>query len=271
MGVCRARPRLDLGTVNAASFAGPGVAMVVTLAQVRASDPAPQPPGAACLMTVISAPQSGRLGHLVYVNGRYGQFARQFVVPRNPQSPEQQRNRSNFAAVASRWRMLTPEQRFAWCLAAASKYITTRAGRKVPLTGYHYFVSVNNRRAFLGLPQFDLPPAEPSFSPNPVAELVATNSGGTVSLKLRVPSPPAQYTLVQGAAPVSAGVSCVQHFPFLGLLPPPTDGWTDITALYAARYGLPAAGTVVFIRTCQHIDGWADVPKLTSALISAPT
>jgi hypothetical protein len=116
-------------------------------------------------------------------------------------------------------------------------------------------LSVNNRRADLDLPQFDLPPAEPVFSPNPVAELVITNAGGKITLKLRVPSPPAQYTLVQGAIPVRTGVRFVQHFPFLGLLPPPTDGWSDITELYVARYGVPKAGTAIWIRTCQHTAG----------------
>jgi hypothetical protein len=99
--------------------------------------------------------------------------------------------------------------------------------------------------------------------------LVATNTKGTITLKLRVPSPPAQYTLVQGAAPVSTGVRCVQHFPFLGLLPPPNDGWSDITELYVARYGVPPVGTVIFIRTCQHFDGSTDVPKLTNARVLA--
>jgi hypothetical protein len=75
---------------------------------------------------------------------------------------------------------------------------------------------------------------------------------------------------VQGAAPVSAGVRCVEHFPFLGLLPPPTEGWSDITELYVARYGLPPVGTIIFIRTCQHLDGSTDVPKLTSARVPAP-
>ncbi len=89
------------------------------------------------------------------------------------------------------------------------------------------------------------------------------------SLKLRVPSAPAQDTLVQGARPVSAGVSCVQRFPFLGLLPAAVDGWSDITALYVARYGRPQVGSVVFIRTCQHVDGWVDLPKVTSALVPA--
>ncbi len=130
-------------------------------------------------------------------------------------------------------------------------------------------MGVNSRRAELGLPQFDLPPAEPTFSPNPVAELVITNTGGAITLKLRVPSPPAQYTLVQGAAPVSTGIRCVQHFPLLGLLPPVTDGWSDITELYVARYGVPPVGTVVFIRTCQHSEGSSDLPKLTSARVPA--
>ena len=131
--------------------------------------------------------------------------------------------------------------------------------------------SENTRRADIGLPQLDLPPAAPAFTPNPVAELVITNTGGKITLKLRVPTPPAQYTLVQGAAPVRTGVRCVQHFPFLGLLPPPTDGWSDITELYVARYGVPKAGMAICIRTCQHIDGWTDAPKVARARVLAAT
>jgi hypothetical protein len=81
---------------------------------------------------------------------------------------------------------------------------------------------------------------------------------------------PAQYTLVQGARPVSAGVDWVQHFPFLGLLPPPKDGWSDIAELYVARYGAPKVGMAIWIRTVQHIDGWIDVPKVTRACVLAP-
>ena len=56
---------------------------------------------------------------------------------------------------------------------------------------------------------------------------------------------------------------------FLGLLPSPIDGSSDISELYVTRYGVPPVGTVIFIRTCQHIDGWTDVPRLTSARIPA--
>ena len=176
-------------------------------------------------------------------------------------------NRGNFAAVSSRWRGLTLEQQIAWALAGAKRFIITPTGQKVALSGYSLFVSINRKRADIGLPQFDLPPAEPIFSPNPVGELVATNIGGQITLKLHVPSPPAQYTLVLGARPVRTSVRCVQHFPFLGLLTPAIDGWCDITDLYVARYGLLPVGKQIVIRTIQHIDGWTDVPKQTSALI----
>jgi hypothetical protein len=214
-------------------------------------------------MKISSIPKSGRKGSVVYLNTRYGKVARQYVRPRNPRTPEQQTHRSNLRDVLRRWRTLTPEQRAAWCIAAANKYFVTETGDQVRFNGYNFFASLNTRRADLDLPQFDLPPVEPVFGQNPVAELVVTNTGGKITLKLRVPSPPAQYTLVQGAKPVRTGVRCVQHFPFLGLLPPPKDGWSDITELYVARFGVPKAGTAIWIRTCQHIDGWTDVPRVT--------
>ena len=221
-------------------------------------------------MKISSIPKSGRKDSVVYVNSRHGKIARQYVRPRDPRTLEQQRKRSNLVAVCNRWRTLTPEQRAAWRIASANNDFVTETGRRVRLNCYNFFVSLNMRRADLGLPQFDLPPAEPVFSPNPVAELVITNTGGRITLKLRVPSPPAQYTLVQGAAPARTGVRCVQHFRFLGLLPPPTGGWSDITEPYVARYGVPEVGTAIWIRTCQHIDGWTDVPTVVRARVLAP-
>jgi hypothetical protein len=220
-------------------------------------------------MKISSIPKSGRKGSVVYLNTRHGKVAREYLRPRNPRTADQQAHRDNVRAVTGRWRTLGAAQRAAWHAATANKYFVNEAGRRVRLNGYHHFVSLNTRRADLGLPQFDLPPAEPVFSPNPVAELVATYTGGEFTLKLRVPSPPAQYTLVQGARPVRTGVRCVQHFPLLGLLPPPTDGWSDITDLYKARYGEPKPGTAIWIRTCQHIDGWIDVPKVVRARVPA--
>jgi hypothetical protein len=220
-------------------------------------------------MKISSIPKSGRKDSVVYLNTRHGKIAREYVRPRNPRTPEQQDHRGHLAAVRRRWGTLALEQRAPWRIAAANHYFITETGEQVRLNCYNFFVSLNTRRADLGLPQFDLPPTKPVFPRNPVAELVATYTGGEFTLKLRVPSPPAQYTLVQGAAPVRSGVRCVQHFPFLGFLPPPTDGWSDITDLYKARYGEPKPGTAIWIRTCQHIDGWTDVPKVLRARVRA--
>ena len=206
---------------------------------------------------------------MIYANTRHGKVARAYVPPYNPRTAQQQDHRNNVRAVTSRWRTLSTEQRAAWCVATPNKYIVNGEGRQVRLNGYHFFVSLNVRRADLGLPQFDVPPAEAVFSQNPVDELVATFTGGKFTLKLRVSGPTAQYTLVHGAAPVRSGVRYVHHFPFLGLLPPPKDGWSDITELYVARYGVPKAGTAIWIRTCQHIDGWIDVPKVVRARVLA--
>ncbi len=222
-------------------------------------------------MKIRSIPKSGRKGSVVYLKSRHGNVARQYVPPRNPRAAEQQAHRGKVRAVSCRWRTLTAEQRAAWCAGAANRTFVSKTGRPVRLNGCNFFVSLNTRRADLGLPQFDLPPAEPVFSPNPVAELVITNIADTITIKLRVASPPIRYTLVQGPAPTRSGVRCVQHFPFLGLLPAPIDGWSDITELYVARYGVPKAGTAIWIRTCQHIDGWINVPKVFRARVPAPT
>jgi hypothetical protein len=222
-------------------------------------------------MKISSIPKSGRKGSVVYFKGRYGYVARQLVSPRNPRTDEQQRHRDNVRAVTGRWRTLTPAQRATWRTAAANRDFIPESGEQVRLSGYHLFVSLNVRRADLGLPQFDLPPAEPVFSPNPVAELVITNTGGRITLKLRVPGPPIQHTLAQGPAPVRTGVRHVERFPFLGLLPPPIDGWSDITALFVDRHGVPKVGMAIWIRTSQHVDGSIDVPKVVRARVPVPT
>ena len=220
-------------------------------------------------MKIESIPKRGRKGNVIYSETRHGKVAREYVPPLNPRTAQQQAHRRNVGAVLGRWGTLTDEQQAAWRVAAANKWFVNDEGRQVRLNCYNFFASLNIRRADLNLPQFDLPPAEPVFDKNPIDELAASLADGVFRLKLRVPSPPAQYTLVYGAAPVRSGVRYVQHFYFLGLLPPPTDGWSDITELYVARYGVPKVGTAIWIRTCQHIDGWTDVPKVARARVLA--
>ena len=209
---------------------------------------------------VSCAPRSGRVGDEVYVRSRYGQIVRKFVPPRNPRSPRQQANRANFGALASQWHGLTPEAQSAWCVRAE----TDRTG----LSGYHYFMKLNPARVHIGLTRLDLPPDHvPALPVNPVSEAVVTNTGGTPNIKLYVPSPPAEFTLVEVTGPVSAGVRCVTGYCYVGLLPASENSYSDITALIVARYGQLIPGQAFWIRVRQQVDGWMDEPKVFRVVI----
>jgi hypothetical protein len=216
-----------------------------------------------------SVPESGKVGPFVNLSTRYGQVVKQLSVPRDPRAPGQLACRSNMAYVARRWQFLTDEQRTAWYLTAANSAVMGFLGRSTSLPGYDLYVQMNVFRMSIGLSVFDLPPALPLFSPNPAAELLATIEGDVFTLKLHVLSQPAEHTLVLGARPCSPGRRCVQHFPFLGFLPAPVDGWCEITDLFVNRYGVPAPGRAIFIRTRQHINGWNDPPKQVRAIVPA--
>ena len=234
----------------------------------RATDQSRSRPGPASIMAKkLDVPQSGKLGTTVNVNTRYGQIQRQYVKPKDPKTPAQMMIRSNLARVSARWRAITEEQRQAWTAGGRDAETQRRLGRSTYLTGSQFFNKVNCARVDIGLEELDDPPQIPEFAENPVGDLTITNSRGTIALKLSVPSAPAEHTLVLGAAHCSAGRSSARHFVFLGFLPEPTRGVSDITDLYVARFGVPPVGTKVFIRTQQHIDGWGDIPKQTSAIV----
>jgi hypothetical protein len=218
-------------------------------------------------MKISDAPQSGKLRTFISVRSRRGQFQRRYVVPKDPRSPAQLGVRSRFGRVSARWRVLTDEQRAAWIAAASEVASRSRLGKSGPLTGCQLFVKINTNLAFIGQEQVDEPPAHPRFSANPVGDLTITNTRGVVALKLSVPTAPTRYTLVWGTAPGSAGATFPGRFTFLGLLPDPVGGVSDITKLYAGKYGLPAVGTRVFIHTRQQVNGWQDAPKQTTAVV----
>ena len=215
----------------------------------------------------LDVPQTGKIGTTVNVKTRYGQIQRQYVTPKDPKTPAQMTIRSNLARVSSRWRAITEQQRQAWTAGGRDAETRRRLGRSSFLTGCQFFIKINCARAAIGLEQLSDPPELPEFPENEVGELSITNSRSTIALKLSVPTAPAEHTLVLGAAPCSAGRSSARHFVFLGFVPASTRGVSDITDLYVARFGVPPVGTKVFIRTQQHINGWDDLPKQTSAIV----
>jgi hypothetical protein len=135
------------------------------------------------------------------------------------------------------------------------------------LDAYRLFCKINFALVTAGLPIVMVPPKPEKFRPNPVEELDIRNRRGVTTLWLRVPEAPATYTFVLGSPPCSAGRSVRSNYSTIGLLPAPVRGWCDITELYVKRFGVPPAGTRVFIRTRQLINGWEDDFKNTDAVV----
>ena len=210
------------------------------------------------------------MGETVTYENRFGQVPRRKTIPRNPRTRVQMDWRAAFQRARDFWGSLTDEQFLAWEAVGRKRRTRAVLGRTNPLSGYLVSVSVNAHLAMIGLPMVPDPPPIPAFPANPVVGLVITNTGGAVSLKLRLSRKPGQYVLVFGVRPQGPGVTYVDHYRLLGVLPDNGDQVVDITDLYVARFGVPPAGKRIFIQTVQQINGWRDRPKTTGARVLAP-
>jgi hypothetical protein len=162
---------------------------------------------------------------------------------------------------------LSADQLDRWRLAGAQVMSDPRLGQSGPLSGQQLYTSINSVRSRVGLPESLEVPARPSFSANPVAGLVISNTEQGVRLQLQVSGELTEDVMVFGQEPCSSGRRKRRNVAYLGLRPPPVNGLSDITALYRARYGEPQPGTKVFIVTCQQKDGWKGFDQETSAIV----
>jgi len=114
-------------------------------------------------------------------------------------------------------------------------------------------------------------PAPVVFGLNPVGQLTITNGEDGVRLWLKVSGPVTEDIMVFGQAPCSAGRMKRRNVAYLGLLPAPQDGISDITDMYIAKYGEPRAGEKVFIVTRQQQDGWEGDDLVTNEIVPVNT
>ena len=201
--------------------------------------------------------------------GRYGQVSRAYVIPGNPRTARQQRVRAIFKRVTARWRSLQESQRAAWRAAALAIKSVSRLGQNGPLTGAQLFNKINCTLAQFGQDQVDAPPARLQFPALAPQNLVITNTGGVIALKLTCPTNPGQNTIVRASAPVSQGRETCDDFRILGTCPAPAAGSADITSLYTARYGVPPVAKKVYVRANQFVDGWESLPTTFWAIVPA--
>jgi len=204
---------------------------------------------------------SGKIRGEVYVNDPHGQVVRGRPSRCWHSTPRRGQAKQILAAVASQWHTLTRIQFAAW----------TAAGQKVKMKGYRLFCKINCALLAAGLPMAMDPPKREKIQPNPVGDLEILNRGGAITMRVRVPQAPAEYTFLLGAPPCSRGYSVPRRQPsIIGRLPEAVGGWSDITEVYVQAYGVPQVGLQVFIQTRQLINGWEDDLKQTCADVPPP-
>ena len=189
---------------------------------------------------------------------------------RHRRTAAQRRTQQGMTQCAQAWsERLTEDQRIAWRRLAEYHPRLVRKGRFYRLRGHQIFRAINTVLALLGREPRTDPPPEPKFGVNPQVTLQIKITSKGPSLKLRLSGTPVTDIMVFASPPWKAGRTYCGDFRFLGLLPTPVNGWSDITRLYLKKFGVPPPNTRVFIRTWQVVDGWEDRAQmhLTNALV----
>lgn len=212
-------------------------------------------------------PTSGSIGLQVYVPGRNGQVVRIRAIPANPKTNEQVDVRTRLALWSAAWRALTENERLAWSAAALTHNSRSRLGQSGPLTGEQLYVRINVNLTMVGESDVTVPPEAPTFEANVVQTLELLNPGGVLSIKLICTGTSTAFNLVSACPPLSQGRGRPYGMNQLGLLPTVTGGKATITTLYSTKFGAPAVGQKLFVRSHQILDGWADGGKLVSGIV----
>jgi hypothetical protein len=220
-------------------------------------------------MKIQDIPQTGKLGLTVTWPGRNGLIRRILVTPANPRTSEQLVVRDLLAQQARRFDALTDAQQDAWNVAAAGYQSTPTLGQSGPLTGLQLFVRVNCKLGLLDLATVDVPPTAPQF-PNVAAQnLVITNTGGVVAVKLTCPTDPAANTVLRASPPQNSAVRACHNFRIIGICPAPVQGAADITSLYTAEFGAVPVGKRLFVRASTMVDGFESLARQFQARVPA--
>ena len=219
-------------------------------------------------MKILDIPRSGKCGVTVAYQSRFGLCLRSHVPQKATLTPARQNVCAIFGDNSRKWSAkLTHEQHDRWIMAGAQVMSHPRLAQKGPLTGQQFWQAISTVRATVGLPETLEVPARPVFSLSNVGPLVIENGADGVRLYLAVSGELNEDIMVFGQEPCSRGRYKRRNVSYLGLLPPPIGGLSDITRLYTARFGEPRPGQKVFLVTCQEKDGWKGLDLETSATV----
>ena len=189
--------------------------------------------------------KSGRTGGNVYQrNGR----VREFKVPALVRNTYTSFVRSVFATYSSAFRALTPEQILEW-----NSYVGTssdRFGRMIEVKGKQAFIRLNGNLANSNQSSITDPPV--SGIP-PLATLLAPPTIAVGAAQFDLPytvNPTGAFTEIFATACLSAGVSrpASSKFRMITVVDTTVASPADLYAAYVAKFGIPVAGSNIFVR-----------------------
>jgi hypothetical protein len=220
-------------------------------------------------MKIQDIPQVGKLGLTVTWHGRNGLIRRILVTPKNPRTDRQLEVRDLLVQQARRFDALTDAQQDAWNVAADGFQSRPTLGQSGPLTGLQLFVRINCKLGLLNLATVDVPPTAPQFPSLAPQNLVITNTGGLVAVKLTCPTDPSTNTVLRASPPQNSAVRACRNFRIIGVCPAPVQGAADITSLYTAEFGAAPAGKRLFVQASTMVDGFESLPRQFQARVPA--
>ena len=188
---------------------------------------------------------------------------------RNAPTAAQRSAWSDFGQISLVWARLTEEQRHAWTVAARADRRGRRAGRRRRPCGQRLFMKVNLRRNALGLDLLPDPAGSDGVKALPLVRFFITNIGGRIALKLMVTQGSAEGVMLSSWRPCSAGRMAWYRFIRLGLVPAAVRGVRDFTKLYVAKFGVPPAGSKIFLHLRQMNDYRGSMVQTISAMVPA--
>lgn len=199
----------------------------------------------------------GAVGGTIFSRNRGGAYARKNTAPTNPQTAGQTTARASLANVSGEWRNLTSGEKNAWNNAAPNFPYTNAVGDVQTYSGQQLFLKLNNMIKTLDPTAAILtsPPAPSSLTTIDQATVTLTNVAGVLTFDGTINTttvlPAGQELLVYASAPKSAGVtapsSAGQYKTMLAQVPG-VGGTFDIQPAYEAAWGVPAVGSVIFVK-----------------------
>lgn len=212
---------------------------------------------------------SGNLGDysVAQVNGQPVLRAR--PTSSGAESEAQSRQRALVGSLAQTWKTLSPTQKNGWLLLGAQ--MTDAKGRA--LTGFQAFIMVNTTLGTIGSAYVMDAPASPTPPPAlPPVLMLQARQTVTSPFSLILSSPAyAGRVLISGASSVLAGRDSLiaSAFKPLGQQVGLGTG-TNLTALYVARFGIPALGMKVALRLTPVTDaGFRGIPRMIMAVVAS--